>query len=456
MDGLTPATGDGGQVRPSFKRFLPRTMFWRSLLIIVVPVLLAQVISTFIFFDRHWAAMNERLAFALSGEIAFLIDQVEDTTGRVDLQQTVSSAARTVNLSLALDAGRRHIEPDVVRPSGLFPDSVDTLRANLSRRLERPFTVKAFPDERAVEVMVETTKGVVQIVFPERRLFSATTYIFILWMLGSSLVLFSIAVLFMRNQVRPIRRLAVAAERFGRGIDLPSSFKPEGAVEVRQAGRAFLDMRDRIKRQIEQRTAMLAGVSHDLRTPLTRMKLQLEMMKETPDTAALRSDMAEMEKMIEGYLAFVRGEGDETPGAGDLSPILARIAANARRAGSAEVEENVAAGLIVRLRPRAIERAVGNIVANACKYGKKVWITAYRTGDQVEVSVDDNGPGVPPESYEDVFKPFFRMEKSRNPRTGGVGLGLSIAQDIVHSHGGEIWLEPSNRGGLRVVIRLPL
>ena len=439
-----------------FKRLLPRTLFWRSLLIITIPVLLVQIISTFIFFDRHWAAMNERLAFALAGEVAFLIEQVEDTSGRVDLQKAIFSAAHTVELSLTIDANEKKLKIEKSDETGLFPSSADVLRSKLALKLKHPFTVQTFKKERAIEIKVETTKGVAQILAHERRLFTATTYIFILWMLGSSLILFTIAVIFMRNQIRPIRRLAVAAERFGRGIELPAKFKPEGAIEIRQAGQAFLDMRERIKRQIEQRTTMLAGVSHDLRTPITRMKLQLEMMKETSDTAALQGDLAEMGRMIEGYLSFVRGEGDENPGANDLSPILTRIAMNARRTGGAEVEENIAPDLIVRLRPQAIERAIGNVVANACKYGKKIWVTAYKANDSVEVSIDDDGPGIPKESYDAVFKPFFRMEKSRNPKTGGVGLGLSIAQDIIHSHGGEIWLEPSNRGGLRVVIRLPL
>ena len=455
MDGLTQRPPLA--VKKSFKRLLPRTMFWRSLLIITIPVLLVQMISTFIFFDRHWAAMNERLAFALAGEVAFLIDEIEDTSGRIDQQRTVFSAAHTVELSLTLDQKMTRLErPENAIIKGRFPSSEDVLRVNLARKLKRPFTVTSYKKERAIEIKVETTKGVAQILAHERRLFTATTYIFILWMMGSSLVLFSIAVIFMRNQVRPIRRLAIAAERFGRGIDLPASFKPEGAIEIRQAGQAFLNMRERIKRQIEQRTAMLAGVSHDLRTPITRMKLQMEMMRETPDTAALREDLGEMERMIEGYLAFVRGEGDEAPGINDLSPILSRIAMNARRAGQAEVEENVASDLVVRMRPQAIERAISNLVSNASKFGKKLWITAYKTNDTIEISIDDDGPGIPRESYDDVFKPFFRMEKSRNPKTGGVGLGLSIAQDIVHSHGGEIWLEPSNRGGLRVVVRLPL
>ncbi len=439
----------------TIKNFLPRTLFGRSLLIIMTPVLLVQVISTFIFFDRHWTAMSTRLAEALAGEIAMLVEEVETTPDGAALNKAIQKAARTIDLVVTLDRDSRALDAPL-QNDAFFPSLPVILRNSLDNKLKQPIAIDTTGKEKWIEIQVKTSKGILRIEAPARRIFSSTTYIFILWFFGSSFILFAIAILFMRNQIRPIRKLAVAAERFGKGIDIPAKFKPEGAAEIRQAGQAFLDMRDRIRRQIEQRTAMLAGVSHDLRTPITRMKLQLEMMKETPDTAALRGDISEMERMVEGYLSFVKGEGDETPGANDLTPILARIATNARRAGKAEVEENIARDLIVRIRPQAIERAVGNVVANACKYGKKVWINAYKAMESVEISIDDDGPGLPKESYEDVFKPFFRVEKSRNPKTGGVGLGLSIAQDIIHSHGGEIWLEPSNRSGLRVVIRLPV
>jgi two-component system osmolarity sensor histidine kinase EnvZ len=293
---------------------------------------------------------------------------------------------------------------------------------------------------------------VARILCPDNRLSSATTYIFFLWMLGGATVLSGIAVAFMRNQIRPIRRLAIAAEKFGKGQDV-ASFRPEGAAEVRQASRAFLEMKDRLKRQIEQRTAMLAGVSHDLRTPLTRMRLQLAMSRDA-ESENLLEDIAEMEKMIEGYLTFAKGEGGESPEATDISSILDRVIAGARRQGY-DVQAASMEKMHLRLRPMAVERAVSNVVSNACKYAKRVWVSAYMQSDAFEIAVDDDGPGIPPDQREDVFRPFYRIEKSRNKKTGGIGLGLSIAREVIHGHGGEIFLEDSNRGGLRVVIRLP-
>ncbi|MBU6476249.1 MAG: HAMP domain-containing protein, partial [Alphaproteobacteria bacterium] len=295
---------------------------------------------------------------------------------------------------------------------------------------------------------------VVRFLSSDDRLMDPRTYIFILWLIGSAIVLMAVAVVFMRNQIRPIHRLALAAEKLGKGQDL-ANFKVEGAREVRQAGRAFLDMRDRIRRQIDHRTAMLAGVSHDLRTPLTRMKLQLAMQQASPENDNLRQDIEEMEKMLEGYLAFARGGGNEPTELVDMRFVLARIAANARRQG-AEIAETCVDHAPLRARPVAIERALSNIVSNACKYAQHVRIGLTTEPEAVEVTVDDDGPGIPAAQREDVFKPFFRLEKSRNPKTGGVGLGLSIAQDIINAHGGEISLADSDMGGLKVIVRLPV
>lgn len=279
---------------------------------------------------------------------------------------------------------------------------------------------------------------------------------FLLWMILSSIILLGIAVLFMRNQIRPIRRLAIAAERIGKGRDLPASFKPEGAREVRQASKAFIDMHDRIKRQIAQRTAMLAGVSHDLRTPLTRLKLQAAMMGNTPDTEAMRNDIGDMERMLNAYLDFVRGEGGEGSSRVDLKYMLDRIVQLTRRSGTV-IEFEAEGDLSIPLRALAFERCLNNIIGNAKKYARSIWVRAERmNAETIVITVDDNGPGIPEDQMEDVFRPFVRVDKSRNAATGGIGLGLSIAQDIVHSHGGEISLAKSPHGGLRVVISLPV
>jgi two-component system osmolarity sensor histidine kinase EnvZ len=436
------------------QKILPRTLYGRSLMIIVVPILLIQMIVGYIFIDRHWDSMSDKLVSALAGEIDMVTDQIKharpsEVAGILKLASS--------NLDLAISIESQKVKAEAPRLSeGLTWYSVESkLQKSLERRLETPFSIEVYPKDKSFEVNVQLDPArTLKFRSFNRRLTSPTTYIFLLWLIGSSIILMAIAIVFMRNQIRPIHRLAIAAEKLGKGQDL-ANFKIEGAREVRQAARAFLDMRDRIRRQIEQRTAMLAGVSHDLRTPLTRMKLQLAMLKQTPENDNLRQDMEEMERMLEGYLTFARGEGNEATEQVDLQVVLERIVNNARRQGF-NVETDYNGRLSLRARPVAIERALANIVTNACKYAKRVWVTAQEHAEAVEIFVDDNGPGIPQEQRDEVFKPFYRLEKSRNPKTGGVGLGLSIAQDIVHGHGGEIFLEESDRGGLRVVVRLPV
>ena len=264
-----------------------------------------------------------------------------------------------------------------------------------------------------------------------------------------------VAILFMRNQIRPIKRLAIAADRFGKGREVPF-FKLEGAREVRQASRAFLGMRERINRQIQQRTAMLAGVSHDLRTPLTRMKLQAEMLGDNDDAKALRSDIDDMERMIDGYLQFARGEGDEVMERVDVMEILRRLEGNYTRNGLDISVESKSDSHELFLRPIAFERCMTNIISNAQKHATKVIVKVKSDDDNIFIFVDDDGVGIDEDHYEDVFKPFFREDKSRNTKTGGVGLGLPIAKDIVLAHGGDIALDRSPQKGLRVMISLPI
>ncbi len=442
---------------PSLRhRFLPRTLFARSLLIIAVPVILLQAIATFVFFDRHWESMSNKLIFALTGEIQMVTGQLSMAGGQADIEQIVKEAESSLGLSIDLtDAalladGAAH---DPFRRFHWF--SVGRkLQDELDHRLDVPFMIKPYDREKWFVVEVEYTKDKsARFIIHERRLVSSTTYIFLLWLIGSAIVLFSIAILFMRNQIRPILRLAVAAEKLGKGQEVPD-FKPVGATEVRQAATAFLQMRDRLRRQMEQRTLMLAGVSHDLRTPLTRLKLQLAMAADTPETAQLRDDVEEMERMIEGYLTFARGDGDESAVMSDISSIVSRLASNTRRQGK-EISLDCPEKIMWRVRPVAMERAIGNIVSNAAAYATKMDLTVRAEDGLLEIIVDDNGPGISAADREDVFKPFYRLEKSRNKKTGGVGLGLSITQDIVHSHGGEIELLDAPTGGLRVRIGLP-
>jgi len=305
-----------------------------------------------------------------------------------------------------------------------------------------------------ISVRVGVPEGVYTILSPERRVYTPTTQVFILWMTGSSILLTTVALLFMRNQIRPVRRLAAAAEAIGKGREVPW-FKVEGSAEVRQAGAALMVMRDRLKRQIAQRTAMLAGVSHDLRTPLTRMRLQIELMGITPETDELSSDVAEMEEMLNAYLAFARGEEAEATLPVNIGDLLNEIATAARRQNP-NIALNAPQDIEIIMRRNAMKRCLTNLVSNALRYGSRAEINASVNEQTVSVTIDDNGPGIDPALREEMFRPFTRVEESRNPATGGVGLGLTIARDIARSHGGDVILEDSPLGGLRARVWIPV
>ncbi len=446
-------------IKSSIKGLLPRTLMARSLLILVTPIFLVQIITVYIFFDRHWQKMGDRLAYAIAGEISMIANEIEknDAPERVEaIQDGTKVLDFRMNYKPGANLGGRYNDPRRGIQNAASRENIiaETLSSAFDKQLRRPYNIRVDRDEKWVVITVQLEKGVLTASVPERRIFSSSGYIVLLWMAGSSIILLIIATLFMRNQIRPIRRLAVAAERFGKGRDVPF-FKVEGAREVRQAARAFIEMKDRLQRQIQQRTAMLAGVSHDLRTPLTRMKLQLEMMGDAADVKDLKNDLADMEKMIGAYLDFARGEGGEEPVRTDLKALIEQVARTLNR-DEKKVHTDIADNMVLPLRPVAFERCIVNVLGNALKYGSLAWVSVRKFGENIEICVDDNGPGIPKGQYEDVFKPFFRGESSRNSKTGGVGLGLPIVQDIVLAHGGQVWLDASPKGGLRVVIDLPL
>lgn len=442
----------------SLKPYLPRSLMGRSLLILILPVLLIQLFSTFMFFDRHWNRLADRLAYAVAGEIGVIEDRVSqiEPLSQKTLEPFAKLAQEHLQLLLSYEEGAS-LEPTDFSAAGFDRRAFifKTLNQELGQQLSSPYVVNVDGREKWVEVGLQFPDGVLYVSMPERRLFSSSSYIFVMWMIGSSVVLLAIAILFMRNQIRPIRRLALAAERLGRGEEMSMRFKPEGAREIRQAGRAFMEMSDRIKRQIEQRAAMLAGISHDLRTPLTRMKLQASMMGDTPDTEALKKDIHDMERMINAYLEFTRDETGEETEYTDISHMLDELAANVRREGL-NAETDIAENMMLRVRPLAFQRCLNNLVSNARKYGAgTVWISAQKEERFALICIDDDGPGIAEDQLEEVFKPFYRIDPSRNQETGGVGLGLPIVQDIIHRHGGEITLGKSPQGGLRAMITLP-
>jgi two-component system osmolarity sensor histidine kinase EnvZ len=439
------------------ERVLPRSLLGRSILIIVTPIVLLQVISAWVFYDSHWNTVTKRLAQSVAGEIG-AVTRLMPRAGSApsDNEVAIHALFETARQDMGLNLE--------FKPGEILPNDPTIMRQNLVDRqlakaledlVERPFIIDSRSLEKYIEIHVQLADGVLHVVVLRRRLFSSTTYVFLLWMVGTSLALLAVATLFMRNQVKPIKRLAQAADDFGKGREV-ADFRTEGATEVALAGQAFNQMRNRIRRQIAQRTEMLAGVSHDLRTPLTRMKLQLAMMGDNSEITDLKKDVADMERMIGAYLAFARGEGMEQPAPTDLVELVADVVGDARRQGATIELKLPARDIVVPLRRDAFRRALDNVIGNAHRYAGTIGVTMALRPRHVEVMVDDDGPGIPAEAREDVFKPFFRLEQSRNQETGGTGLGLTIARDIVRGHGGDLVLSDAPGGGLRAVLRLPL
>ncbi|MBO9706745.1 MAG: HAMP domain-containing protein [Caulobacter sp.] len=435
------------------KRWLPTSLFGRSLLIIVLPVAVMQIAVTWAFFDAHWDTVTSRLSEGLAGDVAWAVESYQDDPSPAALEKLADRAQDSMDLSIALQKGR-------TLPAGkrnsLFRVVDRSLNRALSDRLDAPFWFDASGDHYPahVDIRVKVNEGVLRIIAPRDRAFATQGHIFILWIVGATLLLTAVAILFIRNQVRAIERLADAADAFGRGID-QAAFKPHGAREVRQAAQAFLSMKERIQRHIEQRTALLASVSHDLRTPLTRLKLELALSEPGAQVEAMQRDLSEMEHMIDEYLAFARGEGGETVRVVALRPLMEGVCEGAVRSG-AQVTCEIADDLTAMLRPQAFKRAMANLIDNAAAHGETVRVSAVPLAEGgVRIMVDDDGPGIPVERYEEAFKPFSRLDESRNQNEKGVGLGLAIARDMARGLGGDLTLERSPMGGLRAVMRLP-
>jgi two-component system osmolarity sensor histidine kinase EnvZ len=434
-----------------FRKFLPRGLFARSLLIILLPVLLLEAVMLQVFYGSHLGIISRRFAFSIAGEIAFSLDQLDRSPDPAMQFRIIDEVQRQFELRMTFDPGEklkpRH-EVNVLGP--MDDDLAEALRQHVSL----PFTMDWISNPDFVVVSIQLHNGVVTVDVPRKRLWAGSLYIFASWVGGTSILLIIIAGLFLRIQVRGIRRLARAAEAFGMGRDR-GPIRPEGAREVRRAALAFNRMQERILRFLSQRTDMLAGVSHDLRTPLTRLRLTLAMLPKTPelgpDIADMTADVEEMERMISGYLAFARGEGEEKTVLTNLSATLEEVVAAARRSGG-KITLHGPSDLVLPLRPDAMRRAITNLVDNARRHAVHVVLGIAAQGAQtVEVTVDDDGPGIPPDRLESVFRPF---ESGAHP--GGSGLGLTIARDIVRAHGGDIVLSRSPLGGLRATIRLPV
>ncbi len=435
------------------ERHLPEGLFARSLIILVAPVVLLQTIMTGLILDRHFEEVTRLLARSFARDVGLLIQLYEDSDNNSAAVQRIERMANeTLRLGLTIENNSQLPEP---LPAPLYSRFNERMTRELRIETGKPFWIDSGGKPGFIDVRVDLGSSVVfRFLTREERALATNTDVLLLWMLISSLLLLGIATIFLRNQIRPITDLAKAAQNFGTGRDT-GSFQPRGAREVKQAGEAFVDMRDRIARQVEQRTTMLAGVSHDLRTILTRFKLELAFLGDGPKVKPLKEDVDEMQRMLEAYMAFVKGDGGEKPAEVELSSLVLAVVRVAER-GGARVTADVPQGRMVQLKPNAFRRLLSNLLGNALRHATSVWVTATISGKLLTLTVDDDGPGIPADKRADAFRPFVRLDDARNLDQTGTGLGLAIALDIARAHGGELRLEDSPRGGLRAVTKIPV
>jgi len=439
---------------PSYKKFLPRSLFGRSVMILVLPIAMLQVVVALIFIERHWTGVTRQLATEFANEINLIASLVDEEKDPLQREALLMEATETLGYKIWVEP-EGILAPGIRRPAyGIIPR---VLTETLQYSIEKPVRVDTVVLDKRVDLQIKIKAGILHATPRQNRMIASKPHLLLVWMVAAAIVLLLIAVIFMRNQVRPIRQLADAAEAFGKGQPaLP--FRPSGAEEIRRAASAFHQMRGRIERQINQRTMMLSGVSHDLRTPLTRMRLALALAEGDPEAEALKSDVDEMERMIDGFLAFARGEEGEAPTDTNLLEIVESIVDAEQIAGN-DISLDVVSSdtdFKLLLRPDAIRRTIQNLVGNAVKYGNKVHVTLEGTPQRVNVAVQDDGPGIPKEMHEDAFRPFNRLDPARNmDGGGGSGLGLSIALDAARVHGGDIILSKADLGGLKAMLTLP-
>ena len=434
-----------------FKSLMPTGLYARSLLIIIVPMVILQSVVAFVFMERHWNTVTRRLSAAVTQDIAALIEIYKAYPQ--DAEKTQIRRIAADRLGLQVDFLPVNEMPPI-GPKPFFSLLDQALSEEIRKQIGRPFWIDTVGKSALVEVRIQLDDAVMRVFARRSAAYASNSEIFLLWMVGTSLVLLTVAILFLRNQIRPILRLSEAVESFGKGRDVPN-FRPRGAREVRRAASAFIEMKARVERTIEQRTTMLAGVSHDLRTVLTRFKLELALIGDSPEAEAMKRDVDEMGRMLEAYIAFARGDAGEQAAATDMEVFLSELKADGERHGHATTI--VFHGYpVVTVRPNAFKRCLGNLVSNAARHGSAIAITGDRDHRWLIVTVDDDGPGIPPHLREDVFKPFLRLDDARNQDEGGTGLGLAIARDIARSHGGDITLGDSPLGGLRATVRVPV
>jgi two-component system osmolarity sensor histidine kinase EnvZ len=434
----------------------PKGLYARALIIIIAPIVLLESVVAFTFMERHWNQVTRRLSESTAKNIGAVVD-LHVSRAYLDDGRLIDLAKSRFGLSLTI------MEPGELPKGGQPKPFFDLLDRALSEEIDkhlgkRPFWIDTVGQSRHIEVRVRLDDAILRFTAARALAYASNSHIFLVWMVGTSVVLLTVAILFLRNQIRPILRLAEAADEIGKGRPVPQDFRPRGAREVRQAAQAFLEMRDRLRHHVEQRTTMLAGVGHDLRTVLTRFKLELALLGDRPEVAALASDVNEMQRMLEDYLAFARGDGGEEATETSVRLLLEEVNEEALHLGT-PVELRIrqpSSDLVLPLKRQAFKRAITNLVTNATRFGDYVVIRASTDKDWLRIDVDDDGPGIPPAERDNVFRPFYRLGNDRNQDAGNTGLGLAIARDIARSHGGDIVLGESSMGGLRATVRVPL
>jgi len=430
-----------------FKKILPKRLFYRSLFIVATPIILLQVIITIVFFDSLWIKANKGMTQSLVGEIQTLADVYKKEKENKEMIINIYNK----NFDFVVNLKGKEVLPKK-KTERWFSPMDRSLRRELKPIFGNSYWFDTTSYKEVIEIRIQQDREIIQIFFPKDKISPSSARIFALWITLPGILLIMVAIIFLKNQTRPIVNLAKAAESFGKG-EYIKEFRPSGAKEIRQAAYEFDKMRKRITIHLNQRSEMLSGISHDLRTPLTRLKLQLAFLKQQDLAKKMSDDIEEMERMLNEYLEFSRHQKNEETKRIKLNDIIDETI---EKYNKEQIDFVFEGNLEISIRPNSIKRCLTNLIDNGLAYGKKVKIISKKTNNRILILVDDNGPGIPESEYQNVIKPFYRIDKSRGQNKSGVGLGLSIANDIIRSHGGQISLDKSPLNGLRVTISLPL
>jgi len=428
------------------KKFLPQTLLGRSIMILVIPLIILQLIITVIFYNRHWDTITRHRTIDFVKDITLVVESFEKNKSIENQKWTLNNVSEKLQLQTFYKKNvTLNLEQHELKPTKLKKYLLENLDP-----LNKKFNLDINDKKKLITVMVELDEGVLEFRASKKRIYSSTTYIFILWMISASIILFIVALLFLKNQIKPIRKLAIAVDRFGKGKNI-GNFKPSGAREVRRVSNAFKIMKERIENSISQRNKMFSSISHDIRTILTRMKLNLELHK--LDKGGLKKDLVEMEQMVEEYLKYAKGEEKEKIQKVNITSLINLIK---KRYSKKNIYFNNGKKISISVRLNSIKRCINNLLSNSLKFSKNIKITCNKKNNYVEIIIDDDGPGIPEKERKKVLQPFYRVEDSRNRDTGGIGLGITIAADIINNHGGNFFLDKSPLGGLRAKIYLPI